>query len=114
MAYTVAHTIDCVFSTILNHGLYHGSLFPLFKFFSWKNILNQLEILALKSKGDAMNLTATFEVLGPLMLSFSNILHKMCHKVKVSTDHLLKIGKLKPLLFGIFYAKYSKTQHEGP
>ena len=61
-----------------------------------------------------MNLTATFEVLGPLMLSFSNILNKMCHKVKVSTDHLLKIGKLKPLLFGTFYAKYSKTQHEGP
>ena len=52
-----------------------------------------------------MNLTVTF---------VSNILHKMCHKVKVSTVHFLKIGQLKPLLFGIFYAKYSKTQHEGP
>ena len=56
-------------------------------------------------KDDAMNLTVTF---------VSNILHKMCHKVKVSTVHFLKIGQLKPLLFGIFYAKYSKTQHEGP
>ena len=36
---TVAHTIDCVCSKILNHGLYHGLLFSLFKFFGWKNIL---------------------------------------------------------------------------
>ena len=34
---TVAHTIDCVCSKILNHGL----LFSLFKLFlGWKNILN--------------------------------------------------------------------------
>ena len=37
---TVAHTIDCVCSKILNHGLNHGLLFSLFKFFGWKNILN--------------------------------------------------------------------------
>ena len=37
---TLAHTIDCVCSKILNHGLNHGLLFPLFKFFGWKNILN--------------------------------------------------------------------------
>ena len=30
---TVAHTIDCVCSKILNHGLNHGLLFSLFKFF---------------------------------------------------------------------------------
>ena len=40
---TVAHTIDCVFSKILNNGLNHGLFFPLFKFFGWKNILNLLE-----------------------------------------------------------------------
>ena len=40
---TVAHTIDCVWSKILNHGLNHGLLFSLFKFFGWKNILNLLE-----------------------------------------------------------------------
>ena len=34
--YTVAHTIDCVCSKTLNHGLNHGSLFPLFLFFGWK------------------------------------------------------------------------------
>ena len=38
--YTVAHTIDCVCSKILNHRLNHGLLFSLFKFFGWKNILN--------------------------------------------------------------------------
>ena len=37
---TVAHAIDCVCSKILNHGLNHGLLFSLFKFFGWKNILN--------------------------------------------------------------------------
>ena len=37
---TVAHTIDCVCSKILNHGVNHGLLFSLFKFFWWKNILN--------------------------------------------------------------------------
>ena len=37
---TVAHTIDCVCSKILNHGLNHGLLFSLFKFFGRKNILN--------------------------------------------------------------------------
>ena len=36
--YTVAHTIDCVCRKILNHGLNHGLLFSLFKFFGWKNI----------------------------------------------------------------------------
>ena len=30
---TVAHTIDCVCSKILNHGLTYGLLFSLFKFF---------------------------------------------------------------------------------
>ena len=34
---TVAHTIDCVCSKILKHGLNHGLLFPLVKFFGWKN-----------------------------------------------------------------------------
>ena len=29
------HTIDCVCSKILNHGLNHGLLFSLFKFFGW-------------------------------------------------------------------------------
>ena len=33
---TVAHTIECVCSKILNHGLNHGLLFSLFKFFGWK------------------------------------------------------------------------------
>ena len=33
---TVAHTIDCVCSKILNHGLNHGLLFPSFKFFGRK------------------------------------------------------------------------------
>ena len=37
---TVAHTIECVCSKILNHGLNHGKLlFSLFRFFEWKNIL---------------------------------------------------------------------------
>ena len=40
----VAHTIDCVCNKILNHGLNHGLLFSLFKFFGWKNILNNLKI----------------------------------------------------------------------
>ena len=30
---TVPHTIDCLCSKILNHGLNHGLLFSLFKFF---------------------------------------------------------------------------------
>ena len=47
---TVAHTIDCVCIKILNHGLNHGLLFPLFKFFGWKNILNYLENSGLKSR----------------------------------------------------------------
>ena len=34
---TVAHTIDCVCSKISKkHGLNHGLLFPLVKFFGWK------------------------------------------------------------------------------
>ena len=33
---TVPHTLDCVCSKILNHGL----LFSLFRFFEWKNILD--------------------------------------------------------------------------
>ena len=37
---TVAHTINCVCSRILNHGLNHGLLFSLFKFFEWKNYIN--------------------------------------------------------------------------
>ena len=47
---TVAHTIDCACSKILNHGLNHVLLFSLFKFFGWKNILNQLENSGLKSR----------------------------------------------------------------
>ena len=47
---TVAHTIDCVCSKILNNGLNHGLLFSIFKFFGWKNILNQLENSGLKSR----------------------------------------------------------------
>ena len=47
---TVAHTIDWVCSKILNHGLIHGLLFSLFKFFWWKNILNWLENSGLKSR----------------------------------------------------------------
>ena len=39
----MAHTIDCVCSRILNHGSNHGLSFSRFKFFGWKNILNQLE-----------------------------------------------------------------------
>ena len=37
---TVAHSIDFVCSKVLNHGLNHGLLFSLFKFWGWKNILN--------------------------------------------------------------------------
>ena len=33
LPYTVAHTIDCVCSIMLNHGVNHGLLFSLFKFF---------------------------------------------------------------------------------
>ena len=33
---TVAHTIDCLCSKILNHGLNDGLLFSLFKFFGEK------------------------------------------------------------------------------
>ena len=36
LLWRLAHTIDCVWSKILNHGLNHGLLFPLFKFFWWK------------------------------------------------------------------------------
>ena len=43
---TVAHSIDCVCSKILNHVL----LFLLFKFFGWKNILNWHENSGLKSR----------------------------------------------------------------
>jgi hypothetical protein len=38
--YTVAHTINWVCSKMLNHGLNHGLLLSLFKFFGWKYILN--------------------------------------------------------------------------
>ena len=38
--YTVAHTIDCVCSKMLNHGLNHGLFLSLFKLFGWKYILN--------------------------------------------------------------------------
>jgi hypothetical protein len=41
---TLAHTIDCVCSKILNHGLNHGLLFSLFMFFGWKNIHINLKI----------------------------------------------------------------------
>ena len=48
---TVAHTIDCVCSKILNHRLNHGLLFPPFKFFGWKKILNYvIENSRLKSR----------------------------------------------------------------
>ena len=52
--YTVTHTIDCVCNKILNHGTYHGLnhglLFSLFKFFGRKHILNQLDNTGLKSR----------------------------------------------------------------
>ena len=38
--YTLAHTIDCVCSKMLNRGLHHGLFLSLFKFFGWKYILN--------------------------------------------------------------------------
>ena len=41
---------QCMCSKILNHGLNHGLLFSLYKFFGWKNILNLLEISGLKSR----------------------------------------------------------------
>ena len=47
-------------------------------------------------------------------VEFSNILHKIYQEVKVSNDQFWPNERLKPLLFGIFYAKYSKTQHEWP
>ena len=37
-------------SKILTHGLNHGLLFSLFKFFGWKKILNSLENSGLKSR----------------------------------------------------------------
>ena len=37
---TMAHTIDCVWSRILNHGWNHGLLFSLFNFFGSKIFLN--------------------------------------------------------------------------
>ena len=40
LPYTVAHTIDCVRSKMLNHGLNHGLFLSCFKFFGWKYILN--------------------------------------------------------------------------
>ena len=33
LPYTMAHTIDCVCSKLLNHGLNHGLFLSLFKFF---------------------------------------------------------------------------------
>ena len=41
--FTVAHTIDCVCSKMLNHGLNHGLFLLLFKFFGWKYILNWIK-----------------------------------------------------------------------
>jgi putative flippase GtrA len=38
--YTLANTIDCVCSKMLNYGLNHGLFLSLFKFFAWKYILN--------------------------------------------------------------------------
>ena len=38
--HTVAHTIDCVCSKMLNHVLNHELFLSLFKFFGWKYILN--------------------------------------------------------------------------
>ena len=38
-----------------------------------------------------------------------NILHEIWRRVKVSTVHFENLKQLKPLLFDLFYAKYSKT-----
>ena len=48
--FTVAHTIDCLCSKILNHGLNIGLLFSLFKFCGWKNIWKQLKNSGLRSR----------------------------------------------------------------
>ena len=45
---SVAHTIDCVCSKMLNHGLNHGLFLSLFKFFGWKYI--QIEWIQNKRK----------------------------------------------------------------
>ena len=47
---TVAHTIDCLYCKILNHGLNIGLLFSLFKFCGWKNIWKQLKNSGLRSR----------------------------------------------------------------
>ena len=36
--YTLTHTIDCVYSEMLNHGLNHRSFLSLFVFLGWKYI----------------------------------------------------------------------------
>ena len=41
---TMAHTIDCVYSKILNHGLNHGLLFSIFKFLGEKTFQINLKI----------------------------------------------------------------------
>ena len=65
----MAHTIDCVCSKILNHGLNHGLLFSLFKFFWVKDILNQLENSGLKSR-----------LLFCLIFQFYLMYRLICHK----------------------------------
>ena len=48
--YTVAYTIDCVFSKMLYHGLNHGLFLSLFKLFVCKYVLNWIRNSGLKSR----------------------------------------------------------------
>ena len=65
---TLAHTVDCVCSKILNHGLNHGLLFSLFKFFGWNNILNS----GLKSR-------FLFRLIFQFYLTYRLIWQKLAH-----------------------------------
>ena len=49
--YTVASTIDCVCSKMLNNGLNHGLFLSLFKFF-WMKIHSKLKKFRIKKKLD--------------------------------------------------------------
>ena len=50
LPYTVAHTIDCVCSKMLNHGLSHGLFLSLFKFFFQMFIVLEMYNFVLSSK----------------------------------------------------------------
>ena len=43
--YTVAHTVDCVCSKMLNHGINHGLFLSPLKLFGWKYILNWIKAI---------------------------------------------------------------------